>query len=723
MHSLNQGASYLEQKEKWRHNTLLCSKRSKPKTFYEGMTSMEMSSNSLQNGIISQDEIQNEVAETNDKYDALFREFDNKKRALVLSIKDYISTMKDDKTIDAGGQSLQHSGHNVFVMDPTGATINDANYEGCFVDKNTRAIPNLQPEGYAFTMESCAQRAIDLGHTVFGLQDVKGSNAQCFTGTSIPNATQYGPAINHTHYWYAKSDKGTVKGAEALTLYFNGEMTMEQGDNVLYSTLKHGQGKLASGCNKTTGGVIGNVTATYGMNCDASKYKPTGTEKSPFIGNYTPYFQQIMGMDKGVYNINFEKGDPAYGCQKDFDVTYSCGDGATKQINIRRPADGKPVVMDCSNEAKLCRGIRMVMQNDGNLVILDGNDSTLWQSNTGSSSNQGDIVIQEWIDKSYKGRDYLVAGESMRRGDYLASSNGKNIAVFDPSGYLILIKSDGTKCKSVNGATYGTSWSNAVYSLPKSTISNLGSYAYIDDSGKKFPYSTNTVELDHNQFLTVGNYDTQSGDVDSFAAKSVEECEAAASKNPDCGGYVYNQRAQRCFLKSKQVWPKAPRLYNKDCIMKIKAPKVNVDKSCSTAFNTVDASQYELYPLASTTMSETQKCGLSKFVNSHQNDYNEQNDVIFNELGELLSQMSALSSQRSDNSSQIPKLREEIQKRIIEYQQLKEQYDREKQLKNNATLDQFKRDSELLKSMNSTNATLWALLGVGGLLLSFRFMK
>lgn len=667
---------------------------------------------------ISQSQIQDNLKVSEENYNNLIDRFNTVKNQLNNGIKKYAVSKLD--------QGNKTATSNVLVTEPGNVTIKDISYEGCYNDKSTRAIDNLQPEGYVFNVDACAQRAIDVGKTVFGVQDVDGDGVgQCFIGDDLESAKQYDQAYNTKHYWYASGKGGYVRGGKTIKLFNNGVMMMFTTDDVstdetdvLYSTYRDGNGKMSEGCNKDTGGTIQNVVASYGMNCLGGDYTSTSETEAPHIGNYTPYFKQIMGMDKGLYNIKFEKGDPAKGCQKDFDATYTCGDGPVKTIAIPGPSDGKPVIMDCSAESKQCGGIRMIMQNDGNLVILDGNDMLLWQSGTGNSNNIGDTPINDWLSNTLNGRDYLKAGEIMKPGDILASKNGKNMLTFDNGGYLILIKSDGDKCSVINGQSYGTSYSNAVYTLQKSNIDNLGKMAYIDDSGNKYLYN-DINDLDDTNFITIGTYNSYDSDITSFSATEISQCEEAASKNPDCGGFIFNKQQQRCFLKGRQIWPKAQRVLDKDCLMVVKAPKVIIDKTCSDRFNGTTSSQFELYPNSGVIMSPTQKCGLGKFVDENQKAYDKENIILMNELEQIITEINTLSQQRDSNIALMPSLRSKIEGCFNDYNALKKEYRRY----NDPTLSQYKKDTELKRNMYGTDTTLLALLGLGGLLLSMRLMK
>lgn len=717
------------------------------KKMYEGMQSMHsniapgmqsMHSNEMdmfERNRITQQEIEDDTMNINKKYEVLFNKFDNIKNKLNSSIKTYISNDIPNKTIKINNNTLQHIKQNVFVTEPGDVSVKDATFIGCYNDGSSRAIQDKQSEGYVFDVDSCAQRAIDQGKTVFGIQNItKDGVAQCFIGDDLTSAKQYGDAYNTKHYWYAKNNKGFVKGAKLLKLFSNGVMMLfktddvsTNDDDILFSTYRDDSGKMAEGCDSDTGGKIQNIVASYGMNCLSNNYETTGEAEKPFIGNYTPYFKHLMGMDKGVYNVKFENGDPAKGCRKDFDVSYSCGNGKTKIINIPGPSDGKPISLDCTDEAKLCTDTRMIIQNDANLVILDGNNNLLWQSNTALPDNVGDRIIQEWLDKSLNKRDYLKINETMKPGDILTSKNGKNIVAFDKGGYLILICSNGNKCKVVDNKTYGVSGVNSVYSLPKSNIKNLGNIAYIDDNGIRYSYpnfkTDETTDLDDNTFITIGNYNSFDQDISSFSATSIQECETAASKNPDCGGFVFNSTTQRCSLKGKTIWPKSQRIMDKNCIMKIKAFKIQNDPSCSKTINAINSSQFELYPDSQKEIRQDYKCGLANFIDNNNSQYTNENNNLMNELEILINEMNELSNKRNSNINQIPNLRNKIQSRLDEYNKLRKEYNHYFTRQNDKTISQYKLDSQINKQMYNTDSTLLALLGIGGLLLTFQLMK
>lgn len=73
-------------------------------------------------------------------------------------------------------------------------------FVGCYIDKNVRAVPKY--EGYPVTLEECETLAKKNGDTLFGFQD-GGSHGnpislgQCWTGTDITKAQQYGKAENN----------------------------------------------------------------------------------------------------------------------------------------------------------------------------------------------------------------------------------------------------------------------------------------------------------------------------------------------------------------------------------------------------------------------------------------------------------------------------------------------------------------------------------------------
>jgi hypothetical protein len=89
------------------------------------------------------------------------------------------------------------------VLNSSGSTVystpgpNNSSFYGCYTDAATRAISTMYNNGASTTYSDCLQAAQNNGSTLFGWQYVQSNNTgQCFLGTDINQARQYGLATN-----------------------------------------------------------------------------------------------------------------------------------------------------------------------------------------------------------------------------------------------------------------------------------------------------------------------------------------------------------------------------------------------------------------------------------------------------------------------------------------------------------------------------------------------
>jgi chaperonin cofactor prefoldin len=625
----------------------------------------------------------------------------------------YWGKVKMNLSTGTEGNLINKSGVNIFVTEPGVVDENNVNFEGCYTDTPKRAIPELQEEGYVFNVDSCAQRAIDKGKTIFGVQNVKSNGvAKCFIGDNLGDAKKYGNAYKKEKLW----ESGTKnKGVELLLLNFNGKITLNSVPFLTEDQKKdvYVGHSYSDNVKKVDLERIGMDVGNIPMNTQNPSWKNTFSVENNGKSISVRRTDQTTGWGQ---NLHLE------GKYKDVDnIVWSSDNNSTNNYNC--PSYFVNNDNFTSKEAKYCSGYRLVMQNDGNLVVVDENNNIVWSTNT---NKPGEVKVDEWLDETYRGRDFINAGETLSTGQWITSKNGANIAILEDDGNLVVYKSL-YPCKTVNGKVYGSSYSNAVYSLPKSNTANLGSMMYLDNEANKtysYPnFISSNYDLQDDKFILIGPYNSYIPDISSFSASSVEQCEEAASKIPDCGGFVYNKTQQRCFLKGKQIWPKSQRLLDNDCIMKIKAPKVNVNNSCPTDFLSVNSSNFELYPKPATEMTPNATCGLRRIINENKGDYDKENKILIDELDNIVKQINILSQQQDENNSTIPELRNRIKSRFSEYNQLRNEYKKYHNKTLDPTLSQYKKDSEMNRNMYKTDASLMALLGVGGLLLAMNFMK
>ena len=143
------------------------------------------------------------------------------------------------------------------------------------------------------------------------------------------------------------------------------------------------------------------------------------------LGNWTKYIKdQVHGEVTKNYVVAHEgASDPAYGCYKNFTTTYQCGNGPTKTLNIlgdKIEAGGQSLLFDCSEENKECY-VKLTLNDDGNLVLTDHLNTIIWQSNTKSTG----LALDKYKAANGKyGRNYLLAGETLKSGEFIGSPSG-----------------------------------------------------------------------------------------------------------------------------------------------------------------------------------------------------------------------------------------------------------------------------------------------------------
>jgi hypothetical protein len=342
------------------------------------------------------------------------------------------------------------------------------------------------------------------------------------------------------------------------------------------------------------------------------------------IGNWSQYVKdEIHGQEVSNYIIASNGGgDPAYGCYKNFTSTYQCGNGATKTVSItgdKVEAGGRSVKFDCSAENKICGGFRLTVGDDGNLVLTDSTSSIVWQSNT---KNTG-LALDEFKASNGKyGRNYLLAGETLKSGEFVGS----------PSGNCYLMMVGGTTDCTQNGLQllytkinctmnsktdgYGSDdTANGLYSMKKTDITTLGKVGYIDEQNNIHEYPSDMTNLAQTYTL-IGNYDSAGYDISQVSSKSAETCKTSCNGNADCAGFVYY--ADTCYLKNSGMFPKGIRKPLANAELYVRDKTVKNDISCTKDVDTGLSTQWELLP-TSTKMSMDTLCELGAITEQERN--------------------------------------------------------------------------------------------------------
>lgn len=444
------------------------------------------------------------------------------------------------------------------------------------------------------------------------------------------------------------------------------------------------------------------------------------------IGNWSDYVKESVHGEITSTIIPHTAGrpDPAYGCYKDFSATYQCGNGPTKTIHNggdRIETGGMPAVFDCSEENKECKGFKLTLGDNGNLTLTNHLNDTLWQSET---KETGMALDKYKASNSKYGRNYLLAGETLKTGEFIGS----------PSGNCFLIMTENKNNCAENGlqlsynkANCSTTdqlnkhgndnTTNGLYTIKQYDISNIGKVGYIDENKKIHEYPSNMVSLD-STYTFLGNYTTTGKDISQIKNANLDKCKTNCNSNNNCNGFVLKDNT--CFLKDSSMFPKGSRNYSKDSELYIRDKRVKNNYSCSKIVDSSYASEWDLLEPGEK-MSMDKLCALGAVTSDELNTMESQRNILTTFANKMQNKYNSIIGEKTKLNNTFTDNNNKLNKDIKDYSSVYERIH-----KNNASLDNIIAVSDDLKINTSSQKKklfLWTNLALIIAIITIKLFK
>jgi hypothetical protein len=451
------------------------------------------------------------------------------------------------------GESCGNEGKNIRVDTLTALPVN-TEYIGCFNASGSsgNALPITAPLAtIPYTYDSCLKFALEQKVPYFGLQN----NGTCVVGDSSNLAIGYGNGtiITPKKIWSVNSNNSNI--ATSLSVLTTGQLVlMDINGLILWNS-----GNIVNEC--MNGGNIdkNSISATFGYNCNNSKSNKNKTTIN--MGNVTSAVQSIINNtpnNTNIYTIPIpseEFGDPAYGCKKDFSISYKCGNVPMTQY-IQK-ADGRNMLLDCSKTVAACN-FSLKLLDSGEVVLLNTTSGiVIWSSETMGQQQQPNNLWKSTLGKMVS----LNIGQSLNSGEWLGSPSGNIKLILELTGELCLYTSIITPgCTEVGTDTNKyymglTSDINSVYHIKtpinKNGVPN-GTIAHITDDSHLIQYKPEEIHLSKNKYSINQGYDIFGNDIPNVAKSgiNIEDCKTICSQiGDDCIGFSFENTTNTCYPK------------------------------------------------------------------------------------------------------------------------------------------------------------------------------
>jgi len=663
------------------------------------------------------------------QYLKILSDYSTQQKLLMSKSNDYINKQV---------QQNNELGKNVYVSN-YGNSSDLYEYNGCYNDSNT--ILKLQTDmGTGVTLNNCQLRAYDTNNNIFAL---KGTPTKCYVGKNLDTlkAETLQP-LKFTTTWssptISSSSKGGLTTDGRFAIFTNDENnpTWTQTywsenpttNNISYIQLMDSRGRYILAKPDNSGVTMGEGTdpgtlfqminnpngsvsfKTYYNTYLRADSNPTIVNQTdspsiwesfilkPYISDTTDYFNIITYHNTNLY------APPTSGQPFQQSKINNDENSRFKIINV-------PTI----------KQVKLVMQDDGNLVVYNNKNAPIWASNT-CCKPLGISNPQHQASKGKNGRNYLMNDETLKIGEFIGSNTGNCYLILTKTGFELrndLELPTTTSCTSSNNIYTTNDQNENMYAIYKSNknISNpinlFDKVGYLADNGEINEYPQTMIKP-NNTYREIGNYNNIGNDIKIISSKSPEECMTGCNNVSGCEGFVYNTSGT-CNLKNSNMYPKTLRIpTNGSSVLYKRNVKINSNNTCSSNVINITPDDWNNYSKGNI-MTPSTLCNLGNYTNKDQLQVKETLQRL-NEIAiQIYNKLQGLSSESKAVLREYGLTEEKIKQDIKNFPTLLSQ--KKTFINNYPTSLGMEKTSEIEKNINNSSfiaSIILAIIIIGG---------
>ena len=476
------------------------------------------------------------------------------------------------------GQACGFEGENIYVDSIGELKDYTTEYKGIY--SHSPNISNVDNNSNLFNYDLCKTRAIDQGMRYFGLNnyDENITNSQCVVTNNINDFNQsiMSGNIVYTSASVPPLHDGVPEKPMLFIYVLGSELRVHKVINNIWALtqiLATYNTDPNDECYNNGTFNVNDIEATWGFICNQSGYSVL---QNNMVDTIRESYHYRYGNDNnnvtsnyiytiGTNNLGKNIDDVAYGCGKDFSMSYKCGN-VSKIVNEEPESYGKKVELDCKNEYNNCVSI-LLITDDGYIYICKRSDVTITNNNFAKLNDNAKIFYTwDFSDKIDKSNNSLIYQKNfidrvaiLDPEICICSPNKKLAMTCDKSTIELVILTYSDNSVKVDNINYGLKNTSAVYEITNlPPENNVGKVAWINAMGLRKQYPSELLERSDEYVMRPG---WRSVGNDIYMAKmSVEEGKDWCSNNNNCAGFEYSNNI--CYFKNDEMYPKGTRQPN-----------------------------------------------------------------------------------------------------------------------------------------------------------------
>ena len=253
-------------------------------------------------------------------------------------------------------------------------------------------------------------------------------------------------------------------------------------------------------------------------------------------------------------------------------------------------------------------------------------------------------------------------------------------------------------------------------------VSETNKIGYIDSNGLLSEYDESMIKMT-DQYKIKKNTDSTGNDFGGMPMENsnVEQCKEACSTNETCGGFVFDNTNNNCWLKNKNIYSGSRDSYD-GLDLYLRIPRIENDISCSKQITEIDTAAWSNYKKSDRNMTKDTICGLAKVTDSSMVVKDDLKTQIADIAKEIIDKINILGNSTTELDSNLEETKTELLNSVDRYKKINEEYSKNKETYA-VNISGILNDSDNIVLQENYNYMFWSILAIGCIIIIMNLRK